>query len=159
MDAPRPPASLSPRLLARKGGAKPAMRPQYGNAAIDHDLGWNDHGDDVAPLHDADIVPINRNIEASGEVPEVRRQQERLTGAFAPADRKARKARKAAFDQGRKAAFTLRLDEDRHLKLRLACAAGNQSAQLLVTEALDRLLADLPEVDALAGALRTKRKS
>ena len=49
-----------------------------------------------------------------------------------------------------KAAFTLRLDGQRHLKLRLACAVTGRSAQQLVTEALDRLLADMPELDSMA---------
>jgi hypothetical protein len=49
-----------------------------------------------------------------------------------------------------KAAFTLRLDPDRHLKLRLACALNGRSAQQLVTEALDEYLASRPEVGALA---------
>jgi hypothetical protein len=49
-----------------------------------------------------------------------------------------------------KVAFTLRLDKDRHLKLRLASAVSNQSAQLLVTEALDEFLKTIPELEALA---------
>jgi hypothetical protein len=49
-----------------------------------------------------------------------------------------------------KAAFTLRLDPERHLKLRLACAVSGRSAQLLVTDALDQLLARMPELDAMA---------
>ncbi|GAA4007430.1 hypothetical protein [Sphingomonas humi] len=49
-----------------------------------------------------------------------------------------------------KAAFTLRLDQDRHLKLRLACAVTGTSAQQLVTRALDELLASMPELDAMA---------
>ena len=47
MTEARPFASLSSGLLARKGAAKPAMRPQaFGNigASLD-DLGWNDMGD------------------------------------------------------------------------------------------------------------------
>ena len=55
-----------------------------------------------------------------------------------------------------KAAFTLRLDPERHLKLRLACAVDGRSAQILVTQALDKLLADMPELDALA--TKAKRK-
>ena len=50
-----------------------------------------------------------------------------------------------------KAAFTLRLDKDRHLKLRLACAVRGVSAQKLVTEALDALLDGMPEIDEMAG--------
>lgn len=49
-----------------------------------------------------------------------------------------------------KAAFTLRLDPERHLKLRLACAVRSHSAQQLVTRALDQLLASMPELDAMA---------
>ena len=48
-----------------------------------------------------------------------------------------------------KAAFTLRLDQDRHLKLRLACAVRNVSAQKLVTAALDEMLAGMPELNEL----------
>ena len=49
-----------------------------------------------------------------------------------------------------KAAFTLRLDPDRHLKLRLACAVDGRSAQQLVTDALDQLLERMPDLDGLA---------
>jgi hypothetical protein len=49
-----------------------------------------------------------------------------------------------------KIAFTLRLDKDRHLKLRLASAVTNRSAQRLVTAALDQFLESIPEVEALA---------
>jgi predicted HicB family RNase H-like nuclease len=66
--------------------------------------------------------------------------------------------RRSAFTQGRKAAFTLRLDEERHLRLRLACTAQNLSAQAVVTQALDKFLADNPELAAIAGELRRKRK-
>lgn len=55
-----------------------------------------------------------------------------------------------------KAAFTLRLDPQRHLKLRLACAVDGRSAQQLVTDALDQLLERMPEVDGLAA--KAKRR-
>ena len=51
---------------------------------------------------------------------------------------------------GRKSAFTLRLDSDRHLRLRLACAVTGRSAQQIVTGALDAALAEIPEIEALA---------
>lgn len=54
-----------------------------------------------------------------------------------------------------KAAFTLRLDKERHLKLRLATAVTNRSAQRLVTEALDRMLDEMPEIKALAANVNT----
>jgi len=53
-------------------------------------------------------------------------------------------------DDGRRAAFTLRLDAKRHLKLRLASTVKNRSAQQLVTAALDKYLAEIPEIEALA---------
>src|SRR4051812_2762041 len=55
-----------------------------------------------------------------------------------------------------KAAFTLRLDPGRHLKLRLACAVNGRSAQQLVTDALDGLLGNMPELEAMAE--KAKRK-
>jgi hypothetical protein len=56
----------------------------------------------------------------------------------------------ASADFGRRAAFTLRLDAKRHLKLRLASTVKNRSAQQLVTAALDKYLAEIPEIEALA---------
>ncbi len=55
---------------------------------------------------------------------------------------------------GKKVAFTLRLDSDRHLKLRLASTLHGLSAQKLMTEALDKLLAETPQLEALAANLR-----
>jgi hypothetical protein len=50
---------------------------------------------------------------------------------------------------GQKAAFTLRLDEERHLRLRLASALHRRSSQRLVTEALDALLGAMPGLDEM----------
>jgi hypothetical protein len=60
-------------------------------------------------------------------------------------------ARPSAAPVRAKAAFTLRLDPERHLKLRLACALSRRSAQQLVTEALDNFLDSRPELEALSG--------
>ena len=73
----------------------------------------------------------------------------------APARRRDRKARAAPGSKS-KAAFTLRLDPDRHVKLRLACALDGRSAQMLVTQALDDLLAGMPELGKMAE--KAKRK-
>jgi hypothetical protein len=56
-----------------------------------------------------------------------------------------------------KAAFTLRLDGERHLKLRLACAVRHQSAQQLVTDALDAFLDSMPEIGHLAAHVPAKK--
>ena len=161
MADPKPIASLSPRLLARKGGAKPAMRPQSGALAVTHedfsheDLGWNDMGhDDLA--HDDDLSPRGEvvSIDTAGRMqahlPEVVRQQRGLSSELG-ADRR------SALDAGRRAAFTLRVDAERHLQLRLACTMQGRSAQQLVTEALDRLLAEQPEIAELAAQVARKR--
>jgi len=212
-------ASLGPTLLARKGGAKPAMRPQLPPLAKSEtelavladeqleDLGWNDMGDTEAQIG-ADIVPINAGVTADtfdqGVGPIVHRQQRRLeervladaamTGPeefepeydaeedeedyddeaiegenYAPvfvqtqapqpvattaATLAAPKVRTPAVQSGRRAAFTLRLDTERHLKLRLAATMQGVSAQVLVTEALDRLLAEFDDLDVIANHLK-----
>jgi hypothetical protein len=153
-------ASLSPSLLARKGGAKPAMRPQNtagvtdGKAAAANleDLGWNDMGEDDTSSG-ARVVrmnPIGANTPAPAVSP-VRATIERIAAKLeAPAPARVSAAKKAANTDSRRAAFTLRLDQERHLKLRLACTVRGRSAQQLVTDALDGLLAQMPEIDSLA---------
>jgi hypothetical protein len=73
----------------------------------------------------------------------------------APAPRRAPRPRSVAGSKG-KAAFTLRLDPDRHLRLRLACAVDGRSAQQLVTDALDKLLERMPGIDGLAAKAKTR---
>jgi hypothetical protein len=70
-----------------------------------------------------------------------------------PASVRAAPPKAMAVDNARKAAFTLRLDASRHLKLRLAAAVTGRSAQQVVTEALDAFLEGLPEIDRLAQQL------
>ena len=149
-------ASLSSGLLARKGGAKPAMRPQgfgsFGGSL--EDLGWNDMGHDEPYQHvptpiDA-LTPSPK--PASAPAPRVVEQQRALEQSFAieAVAEVVTLPRRAAAPAKGKAAFTLRLDPERHLKLRLACALEGRSAQQLVTQALDEFLATRPELDALA---------
>ncbi|WP_332812424.1 hypothetical protein [Sphingomonas sp.] len=221
MSEPKPFASLSSGLLARKGAAKPAMRPQgFGHmgAGLD-DLGWNDMGHAPSPVSNAfaypeeplehvpssitALTPAPRpavrepedvteepTLEAPVFEPPVFEQQRAIAESFgaesfgtqksggeksdaedvqqpAPATpvRKRetssagvvslpRRPRQAAGAKD-KAAFTLRLDRDRHLKLRLACAVTHRSAQQIVSEALDIFLDALPELEALTGKLPT----
>ncbi len=149
-------ASLSPTLLARKGGAKPAMRPQFLEATardLTEDLGWDDMGPEHDVAHEADIVPIQPQIAIppKSSKPAVLRQQE------AVARRTIAPSRRSALSDGRRAAFTLRVDAERHLALRLACTLQGRSAQQLVTDALDRLLTELPDVAALASQVAKRR--
>lgn len=59
--------------------------------------------------------------------------------------------------KGAKAAFTLRLDAERHLRLRLASAVTNRSAQQIVSDALDAYLVQLSELDALVERVPARR--
>lgn len=243
INEPKAFASLSSGLLARKGAAKPAMRPQgFGQmgASLD-DLGWNDMGFEppkpsigahdrdrdhdafgqtlpepprrspvsgltpppafpatggASPVHGqqadleqqfgGDPIPVAGGPGEGGsrahgpemrddqlhEVPPVSVAAEPVGGtskapstpsgkprivavrpAGAGADAAAVARPRAANGAGPKAAFTLRLDPQRHLKLRLACALRGRSAQMMVTEAVDTLLATYPELDNLAGQL------
>ncbi|WP_374525628.1 hypothetical protein [Sphingopyxis sp.] len=211
MGEPKPLASLSAGLLARKGGARPAMRrapiglglaaPMAGEGY--DDLGWNDMGYDVDPDQNAaaeparmvDLKPLlagsvlTHNAEAeqavddapghdlvpdlsgtfapeAADVPEIVRQQESLLDRVAAVARKveAQPAPKAKKDRApralrarEKAAFTLRLDAERHLRLRLASAVTNRSSQVILTDLLDEYLASLPEIDAMASRLPAAR--
>lgn len=206
MGEPKPIASLSGILLARKGLARPAMRrpsmlTSNGNAAMSQDdLGWNDMGYDVDP---DPTTPMDYDHGFHGSnplaaaVPEVKNQQDRLADAisadvepevgfdsFAEEPESVTDAltivtmtpepvtrpisRRGSTDAPRsrarskpglkeKAAFTLRLDGERHLKLRLACAVRHQSAQQLVTDALDAFLDSMPEIGHLAAHVPAKK--
>ena len=126
----KPFASLSSGLLARKGQARPAMRPQgfagLGAAAHD-DLGWNDMGERRASRRRSPPVLVERDA--------LRRMRSSRPPSSPSRDAAARRSRAAAAARlardrvapartgaKRKAAFTLRLDADRHLRLRLASA-------------------------------------
>lgn len=151
MTEPNAFASLGPMLLARKGTAKPAMRAQLTQndrtaeladdfddlAASQSALGWDDMGNDeqVVPL-----PVVNRKANA----PEAKQAT--------PA-----KPRRKAIEQGRRAAFTLRLDAERHLKLRLASTMRDSSAQELVTQALDLFLSEIPELNSIAAHVAGKK--
>jgi len=204
----KPFASLSSGLLARKGAARPAMKPQgfgqMGGGNLE-DLGWNDmgfeppkpaevardashdaFGEDVvehprvhptgltpveSPVHhqQADIAdrlgahdPVDATIDETVEafVPEAEEAEVAAPVAAmpvsAPEPRRHVPRTRAAPGSKPKAAFTLRLDPERHLKLRLACAVDGRSAQQIVTDALDHLLERMPELDAMASKAKAK---
>ena len=162
----KPLASLSSGLLARKGQARPAMRPQGFSemppvAPPLDDLGWNDMG--TAPL--APVRSISPAPVASPAVlPPVlvtrealRTKVEMTPVSLATAQEISRES--ATMTEKGKAAFTLRLDGERHLRLRLASAVANRSAQGLVADALDMFLETMPMVEALAVQLPSPGKT
>lgn len=156
MAEPRPIASLTAGLLARKGAARPAMRSPLqalDPATIRHapgdDLGWNDFGAQTPePVPAAEVVPLPAVPDSI-----VHRQQEAIAARIGAVPAQPATPRRSAREQGRRAAFTLRLDAERHLALRLAATIAGRSAQQVVTEALDRLLAEKPEIAALAAQI------
>jgi len=178
---PKPFASLSAGLLARKGAARPAMRrPHMGNstsptlpASVQDDLGWNDMGEETPVQSAPPLTMIGGKEEgrapeiASAAVPPVVVQQredlaQQLSRPARPPAKKqgvatlvpaSAKPLAATGARAGKAAFTLRLDPERHLRLRLACAVGNRSAQQIVTEALDAFLNSQPQLEELARQL------
>src|SRR5688500_4432193 len=185
-------ASLSSGLLARKGAARPAMKPQGFNQIGGNldDLGWNDmgfeppkpalspvrddehdaFGDELpeqplrnpvaaltpsqapsqvpvpSPVHDPQAEIAGRLAEADAFREDEDEEQDQTSAlialeqdaapeqvaeivALAPRPAQPRRATatrapapRAATGAKGKAAFTLRLDPARHLKLRLACA-------------------------------------
>ena len=169
----KPLASLSSTLLARKGQARPAMRRQATLASLSQagdDLGWNDMGDGFG----GEPLPLPPVLEERAHLQEAIAPEPVVAEEPAPAPASVPApvavavptpaaapvavpdaAVIAAVPKGRKAAFTLRLDAERHLRLRLASAARGRSAQQLVTDALDALIATMPEVEALRGQLPT----
>jgi hypothetical protein len=174
----KPTASLSSGLLARKGQARPAMRPQgfhgqdFAKASMNlDDLGWNDMGDEpVAPAAVVPITPAAAPVTVdTAPVPPVLVERETLreeiedvaAAVVPPAPLPASVI--TTIERGvrgkAKAAFTLRLDADRHLRLRLASASRHRSAQALVVEALDAFIATLPEVEGLVSQLSTEPTS
>jgi hypothetical protein len=231
MGEPKAFASLSSGLLARKGAARPAMRPQgFGQVGSSvEDLGWNDMGFEApkaalapvrdenhdafgeelpdqplrnpiaaltpiaSPVHDqqaeiaerfaahdeegedeegeyidetAELCDLDTDNEVAAAVAQVESELEvepapvvvMPVRAPAPAPARSRRPRAAPGSKG-KAAFTLRLDPSRHLKLRLACAVDGRSAQQLVTDALDRLLNEMPELDSMAERAPAKKRA
>ena len=145
MARPESRPSLPSALLARKGSARPAMRPQDLDApapdeaptdALD-DLGWND----MAGSHPQVLVE-REALKVEIERPAAAASKASRIGLGASAKPRGAKAK------GAKAAFTLRLDTDRHRRLRLARAVTGRSSQHLVTQALDAFLLTVPEVDA-----------
>lgn len=143
----KPFASLSSGLLARKGQAKPAMRPQgfNGFGTPQEDLGWNDMGFDSPRPAPADAPPVvKQQALLAAEFAESAPEASHAEPARKQQPRQTRQTR-ALF--GHKAAFTLRLDDERHLRLRLASALQRRSSQRLVTEALDMLLNTMAGLD------------
>jgi len=232
MGEPKAFASLSSGLLARKGAARPAMRPQgfggqtgtgAGTGTGLEDLGWDDMGFEppkaaLTPLRDENHdafgeelpdEPLRNPISALTPIASpVHDQQAEIASRFAAHDEDGededgeyvdetaelydpesedaepicepapvvvikqravvpapvaaparQRAPRAAPGSKGKAAFTLRLDPSRHLKLRLACAVNGRSAQQLVTDALDQLLDGMPELESMAEKAPRKKSA
>ena len=148
---------------------KPAAAPRDDS----HDA-FGEEIEDHAPVHPTGLTPVQSPVhtqqseiadrlgveETDEEVDETAEPFDAEAApvaiiAPAPVRHRSPSPRAAPGSKG-KAAFTLRLDPERHLKLRLACAVNCRSAQQLVTDALDHLLAKMPELEPMAE--KAKRK-
>ena len=156
------------------------MRPQpyatLSSVTPGDELGWNDMGgepelakpelppvlveravlkgevEQVAPTPNLDPVLVHPVASAQPAMIAVEHDAEPTTvvpAEFDPATVAAALFKPRASARG-KAAFTLRLDGHRHLRLRLASAVTHRSSQALLTGALDAFLRTLPEVEELA---------
>lgn len=115
--------------------------------------------DEGEPAENAEDAPIDESVDAPMEqAVEAAPRIEKATIATSPIlpKVKAQRKKRAAPGSKEKAAFTLRLDKERHLKLRLACAVNNRSAQNLVTDALDAFLENMPDISQLAAQVPSK---
>ena len=166
--------------------AHPDFAPETGEApaevaeepaAEDHAAEFADHAagfepeaqpasfeiDEPASAFEAEQPAAEPAIDAPSVVAQQRAILERFDALEEPAAPAAGDVRadivplpgRAAGDR-RKAAFTLRLDAERHLRLRLACAVTRHSAQQIVARALDEALANIPEIEALASQVPAK---
>ena len=169
----KPLASLSGGLLARKGAARPAMRPQgYASLAPAsqqlEDLGWDDMGSETpapeaAPVEKPPVLVVREALTLAVAAVDLPTPEAPPAVVHPVSVATATRLSRETAHKGR-AAFTLRLDAERHLKLRLASALAHQSAQALVARALDQFLDTIPEVATLRAQLppqtltRAKRK-
>ncbi len=172
MQFPKPAASLSSALMARKGAARPGQRYTQDMSFVEPvreaflqnienqnllvqrtdlavpafpDITQNTAANDVALadhlIEPVDVEHVDQIIEPILWPIKVPVEKQYMAQSV-PAEVAAPKRRSAPGQKAR-CAFTLRLDPERHLKLRLISAHQHRSAQLIVTEALDRFLADL----------------
>lgn len=142
-------ASLTAGLLARKGQARPAIR--HAPTAVDLApqsvwAGQTPSASRLAPAPTADRIDVGTAPDLpaprSSAEPEPAIEPAAAEASAPRAPEPAGPRDEQAPPVGGRSAFTLRLDPDRHLKLRLACAHRNISAQQMVTAALDAWLAE-----------------
>lgn len=167
---PRPAASLTAGLLARRGGASPAMRrqlmtPLHAPTPINDDLGWNDMGEEpvvaATPVQPEAVRPdaVEADVVDDSASPialQLKALAERIAAKPMLKPRVRRADPASLIGTGRKAAFTLRIDPERHLRLRLLSAVTNRSAQQLLIEALDSLIARNDQLQDLADQIETR---
>jgi hypothetical protein len=153
-DFERPqPASALPLGLTPPDRSLADVEAEESDAA-EHGDGTEDVEDteEVAPVPPAPISPLTERLEAIAE--RIKNPAPRDTSFKPMVARKVAPRRTPTREKvaptGRKAAFTLRLDPERHLRLRLLSALRHRSSQHLLIEALDALLAEHDKVEDLA---------
>ncbi|GEQ97623.1 hypothetical protein JCM17844_12600 [Iodidimonas gelatinilytica] len=120
-------ARLTANLLASKGDATPALQRQRLSLAADRSS-FDGIGRAQAPMPPAPSSPT----KALSGTQSPKRQQRNTEQGDKVTDKK-------------RIALTLRLDKERHLRLKLMAAHTNKSAQDLLMQALDDLLGNYTE--------------
>lgn len=146
-------AALSSGLLARKGQARPAMRSgalMGVQASQPDELGWNDMGAALPTGSTGGVPPVL----VQRDLLEARVGSPAAVAELSLTD--AQRIRRAVHGDDT-VAIALPVDADRHLRLRLAAAITDRPVQDLMTEALDALLAAVPQVDTLVAQLARER--
>lgn len=149
---------MAPRVPLNLGGKQPALRDAAAKAEETPVVAEMPTPEAPAPeaMAPEAVAPVatdlpQRSIPAPGIV----------AGSMAPAGttgpRILARTSPRQGASGSKAAFTLRIDPERHLRLRLASAVTRRSAQVILIEALDTYLKSLPEIDALAQQAARKK--
>ena len=150
---PKPMASLSSGLLARKGDARPAVRRSFialtsitplpvavQKADALENVDWN---------VGARLVPVPAPASISLVVKQL---QERIASNLCTREHEANGQPVAT--RKPRVAFTLRIEPERHLRLRLAKMADGRSGQQILTQALDEFLAKQPGLEAMLADVR-----
>lgn len=149
--------------------------------AVEHASLQDSHAQPVAGAVHSDVYEVP-------QVPEVRLQQQAIAAAMAdpvtslpaeviapqhadtpvpqilsvrpvsPATTRGNVTERARAGSRGNFAFTLRLDPERHLRLRIASATSNRSTQQILINLVDDFLTSLPEIDAFAAQLPSSKR-
>ena len=156
-DADIPPVRLQQKRLALELSAADHAEAAAARDALTFEP---DSDDSPAAFEQMPIVLVARVAEQETEaeadpapMPAIRPVLVVPAPAAIPAPRRAAAQPRSRAGSRGSFAFTLRLDPERHLKLRLVSAASNRSAQHILIALVDEFFTTQPDIDAFAAQL------